>query len=311
MSIERTPGLCYTAPVSSPPFEDPRRVLSRYGFAPKKKFSQNFLTSQHVVDRIAEAVLAEPGATVLEIGPGLGTLTAALLRRGLKVVALERDPDMAHVVTEEFGRGDAPQVTVQPGDATQLDLEALMAAHPSLGERLYLAGNLPYAITGPIFRALTAQADRVAQAVVMIQKEVRDRLLAEPGNKTYGALTVFATARYDITPVLKVPAGAFHPPPKVESAVIAMRPRETPLATLTPAFTQVVRAAFDARRKTLRNALKPVASRAELDVDQWLEQVGIDGRLRGETLSVSSFDSLAKVLASAAPLVDADGGDAT
>lgn len=285
----------------SPPFEDPRRVLTRYGFAPKKKFSQNFLTSQHVVDRIAEAVDAPEGSTVLEIGPGLGTLTAALLRRGLHVVALERDPDMAHVVSEEFGQGESPRVTVQPGDATQLDLGALRAAHESLGARVVIVGNLPYAITGPIFRALTGQADQVAQAVVMIQKEVRDRLLAEPGNKTYGALTVFATARYEIAPVLKVPAGAFHPPPKVESAVIALRPRETPLASLTPEFTQVVRAAFDARRKTLRNALKPVATRAALDVDAWLAEVDIDGRLRGETLGVPSFDALAKVLAKAAP----------
>lgn len=266
-----------------PGWEDPRRVLARHGLAPKRAFSQNFLVSRSAVEAIARATVTRPGETVIELGPGLGTLTGELLRTGARVIAVERDRDMIAVLRAEYP--GAPLEIVE-GDAADVDLMALAG-----GEKVALAGNLPYAITGGILRNLCERHQAISRAVVMIQKEVRDRLLAAPGTGEYGALTVFVQARFDVRSVVKVPAGAFHPPPKVDSAVVALVPRAVPRAEETDAFREVVRASFAARRKTLRNALVQ-AFGAERS-DRALASAGIDGKRRGETLSVEEFAALA------------------
>jgi 16S rRNA (adenine1518-N6/adenine1519-N6)-dimethyltransferase len=161
-----------------------------------------------------------------------------------------------------------------------------------------LAGNLPYAITGSIFRGLGAQYACVDRAVLMVQREVRDRLLGEPGSKQYGALSVFTRAVFEVRPVCLVPAGAFHPPPRVESAVIKLTPRAQPIDAGAPEFQRCVRAAFDARRKTLRNALLQAYPGER--VDGALVRAGIDGKRRGETLTVEEFARLASELDAAA-----------
>lgn len=270
-----------------PAWEDPRRVLARHGLAPKRGFSQNFLVSRSAVERIVEALALAAGEPVVELGPGLGTLTAALLRGGARVIAFDADRDMLRVLADELGHVAA--LDARYGDATELDLAALSS------ERIAIAGNLPYAVTGAIFRRLVAQHTRVSRAVLMVQREVRDRLLGEPGTKQYGALSVFTRAAFDVRPVCLVPAGAFHPPPKVDSAVIALVPRSQPIDAEDPAFARPVRAAFEARRKTLRNALLRIA--APEAVDAALRGAGIDGKRRGETLTVEEFDQLAKALA--------------
>jgi 16S rRNA (adenine1518-N6/adenine1519-N6)-dimethyltransferase len=270
-----------------PGWEDPRRVLGRHGLQAKRSFSQNFLTSRSAVERIAAALELASGERVVELGPGLGTLTGELLRRGAHVIALDADPDMLKVLGAELGHLSA--LELRHGDATEVDLASIAPEG-----RIAVCGNLPYAVTGGIFRRLVEQQRHVAKAVLMVQKEVRDRLLGQPGTKSYGALTVFVTAGFEVQPVCVVPAGAFHPPPKVDSAVVRLVPRTQPVDAERAAFVQVVRASFEARRKTLRNALLRVAP-AEA-VDAALESAAIDGKRRGETLGVGEFDTLATAL---------------
>jgi 16S rRNA (adenine1518-N6/adenine1519-N6)-dimethyltransferase len=257
---------------------------------PKASFSQNFLVARDVVDDIVGAMGITPGDPVVELGAGLGTLTAGLLRAGAQVVAVDRDRDMLHVLDAELS--GVPGFELVAADAAEVDLASLAR---KAGRPIKLAGNLPYAITGAILRHLVDERASIERAVIMIQREVRDRLLAPPGEKSYGALTVFTRAAFDVQPVRLVRAGAFHPPPKVESAVVRLQPREVPLAEETDAFRTVVRAAFEQRRKTLRNALL-AKGLAAAEVDRALAACGIDGRVRGETLAVEAFDRLARAL---------------
>jgi 16S rRNA (adenine1518-N6/adenine1519-N6)-dimethyltransferase len=277
------------SPDTAPRWEDPRRVLARHGLAPKRSFSQNFLISEGAVTRIAEAVAPSAGELVVELGPGLGTLTGALLRAGADVVAIEQDRAMIAVLAAEL---PTPRLRVREGDAASLDYAALAA---ELGvARVAVAGNLPYAVTGGILRTLTHARAHLSQAVVMVQREVRDRLLAAPGSSEYGALTVFVQGAFAVTPVVNVPPGAFHPAPKVASAVVKLVPLAVPRAEETPALRAVVRAVFDARRKTLRNALgRAFGSEA---ATQALDALAIDPQRRGETLSVEQFAALAGLL---------------
>ncbi|MBX3248878.1 MAG: ribosomal RNA small subunit methyltransferase A [Myxococcales bacterium] len=264
-------------------------MLARHGQAPSRRFSQNFLVSQPVVEAIAEAVAPRDDERVVELGPGAGTLTAALLRRGARVLAVEKDRRMIALLREELGA--IPRFEVREGDAAALDLAALLGED---APPVAIAGNLPYAITGAIFRALVEQRARIDRAVVMVQREVRDRLLAEPGTKAYGALGVFVCAAFDVVPVLMVKPGAFFPPPRVNSAVVRLVPHATPRAEETESFRRVVRAAFDQRRKTLRNALSSLAPTER--VEEALRAAGVDPGARGETLSVEAFDLLARAL---------------
>ncbi len=290
-----------------PPWEDPRRALARHGQRPKRSFSQNFLVARSIVEGIADSLGLAPGDPVVELGPGLGTLSAALLRRGARVLAIERDRDMIAALEEDLvdpaspllagGMAPGAAFVVEEGDATTVDLAALRARwgrETSEGRApLILVGNLPYAVTGGIFRNLVAQRTELARAVVMIQREVRDRLLAQPGTKDYGTLTVFVRAAFRVEPVLKAPAGAFHPPPRVESAVVRLVPRADAIPE-TDALRTIVRSAFEQRRKTLRNGLV-----AQLDAeraDALLTATGIDGRRRGETLSLDEIAALARTL---------------
>jgi 16S rRNA (adenine1518-N6/adenine1519-N6)-dimethyltransferase len=273
-----------------PNWEDPRRVLARHGLTPKRGFSQNFLVSRSVIEQIVEALAPSQAETVVELGPGLGTLTAALLRAGARVIAIDADRDMLRVLEGELGHLAA--LDARHGDASALDLAALSGR-----ARVAIVGNLPYAVTGSIFRGLVAQHRHVERAVLMVQREVRDRLLGEPGTKQYGALSVFTRAVFEVRSVCLVPAGAFHPPPRVDSAVIRLTPRALPLDPTDAYFQRSVRAAFDSRRKTLRNALlKAFASER---VDAALARAKLDGKRRGETLSVDEFAGLADALANA------------
>lgn len=273
--------------MSTPHWEDPRRVLARHGLAPKRAFSQNFLVSRHVVEGIARALELEEGELVIELGPGLGTLTGELLRSGARVIAVEKDREMIEVLRAELGGHE--RLEIIEGDAATVDIGEL-----ARGQRAALAGNLPYAITGEIMRNLGKYAEHISRALVMVQMEVRDRLIAAPNTREYGVLTVFMQARFDVRTALKVSANAFHPPPKVESAVVMMVPREVPRAEETETFRLVVRSAFQARRKTLRNALIQATSAER--ADEALARAGIDGRRRGETLSIEEFAKLAREL---------------
>lgn len=267
--------------------EDPRAALRRHGLSPKAAFSQNFLVSSHAVRTIVAATAPVAGELVVELGAGLGTLTAALLDAGARVVAIERDPDMIHVLTADL----VPKgLVLKPGDAANVDYAALRDAEGD-GRPVCVVGNLPYAITGAILRNLVGSREHISRAVVMVQREVRDRLIAAPGSAEYGALTVFTTAAFGVHTVLKLPPSAFHPPPRVHSAVVGLDVLPVPRAEETPAFRTVVKAAFEQRRKTLRNALR--AALGQERAEHALARAGIDPVRRGETLSVEEFAVLA------------------
>ncbi len=279
---------------------DPRELLRRYGLAAKKSWGQNFLVNDGVYRAIVDATVDGDDAWVIEIGAGLGTLTARLADRvpDGKVVAIERDRDMARVLREELG--DRANVEIVEADAKTFDYAAVAKQR---GAPVSVCGNLPYQLSSMILFALLDPAVRphIARAVVMLQREVADRLVASPGTKAYGGLTAIVSAYADVSTVVRVKPGSFHPPPKVESAVVAVRPLASPRAPIADEahYADVVHAAFGQRRKTLRNALR--ASFDPTAVDAALAAANIEGGRRGETLAVSEFAALASELASELP----------
>jgi 16S rRNA (adenine1518-N6/adenine1519-N6)-dimethyltransferase len=277
------------------PFPDARVLLERYGLRAKKSFSQNFLISDRAFRAIVDATVRADDDWIVEIGSGLGTLTARLAERVPegKVIALERDRDMIAVLRAELAGVD--NVDIEEVDALRYDLK--MAARWR-GDSISVCGNLPYQIAAPLmFKVIEARAV-VKHAVLMIQKEMADRLVAPPGGKDYGALGVMIRTYADVTSVAKVGAGSFVPPPKVDSTVIKL----VPLANAAPRvpiadeqhYSVVVHAAFGQRRKTLRNALRAVF--AEDAVDAALATTAIDGVRRGETLDIAEFGAIAAAL---------------
>jgi len=265
---------------------DARDLLRKYDLLPKRSFSQNFLIQRGAIAQIADAVAAL-GDQVVELGPGLGALTHALLARGCSVLAVELDRDMVHVLREEFAKQE--RLEVRQGDAAEVDLDAYSRA---CGTKLVVTGNLPYQATGAILRRVVAHRAALRGAVLMVQREVRDRLIAEPATKEYGALTIFTRAGFEVETVCRLRPGSFYPAPKVESAVVRLLPREAPLAEETDSFQAVVRAAFQMRRKTLRNALRALGDPDR--ADRALSIAGIDPARRGETLSIDEFARLAE-----------------
>jgi 16S rRNA (adenine1518-N6/adenine1519-N6)-dimethyltransferase len=277
------------------PFPDARTLLDRHGLRAKKSFGQNFLISDRAFRAIVDATVRSDDDWIVEIGAGLGTLTSRLAERipEGKVIALERDPDMLRVLRAELAGVD--NVDIEDVDALRYDLR--MAARWR-GDAIAVCGNLPYHIAAPLlFRIVEARAS-IRHAVVMIQKEMADRLVASPGTKEYGALGVMIRTYVDVATVARVGAGSFVPPPKVDSTVVKLVPLAgaAPRVAITDErhYSAVVHAAFGQRRKTLRNALR--AAYDEAAVDAALAATAIDGVRRGETLEIAEFAALAGAL---------------
>jgi 16S rRNA (adenine1518-N6/adenine1519-N6)-dimethyltransferase len=274
------------------PFEDPRVLLKRYGLRAKRSWGQNFLVSERAVRIIAEACVDEPGRLVVEIGAGLGTLTRALLERGGRVIAVERDREMCAVLRSELSGHD--RFTLEEADAKGFDYAG------ALGDGVgVVTGNLPYQLTGPLLRRVIDLAPAMARAVLMVQEEVGDRLSATPGQRARGALSVIAQSRMVVSRILKLSPGAFHPRPKVRSDVVALTPRRDAVFddALTPElFDRVVKAAFSSRRKTLRNALVVGGLGPPADVDALLERAGVDPSGRPQQLEEADFEAIARGL---------------
>ena len=276
---------------------DARSILRRVGLSPKKSFGQNFLISPHVVDRIARACIpdAELGsARVLELGAGLGVLTQALSARARLVVAVERDRDLVPVLASELAAPvERGAVRIVEGDAQAADPAELLGG-PDPASRRVLAGNLPYQITGRLLERAVVFADALDRVVFMVQLEVAERLTAPPGSKTYGALSVFVRAAYDVTKLFDVSPGSFHPAPDVTSAVVLLEPRRPRVTEETETFRSLVKGAFMARRKTLRNAWAKV--RPPDEIARAASACGVSLEARGETLSVEDFARMARTL---------------
>jgi 16S rRNA (adenine1518-N6/adenine1519-N6)-dimethyltransferase len=249
------------------------------GHQARKRFGQNFLADPHHVARIVDAVDPHPGDNLVEIGPGLAAITGALIERAGRMAAIEIDRDLAARLRERF---PPDRLALHEADALAFDFAVL-------GEDLRVVGNLPYNISSPLLFHLASFESRLRDIHVMLQREVVARMTALPGTPDYGRLTVMLQARFRVTRLFTVPAGAFRPAPKVESAVA----RLVPLGAARPAiadealFARIVAAAFGQRRKTLRNAVSGV-----VDADA-LRAAGIDPAARGETLSVADFVRLA------------------
>jgi 16S rRNA (adenine1518-N6/adenine1519-N6)-dimethyltransferase len=277
-----------TSPAAYP---SPRALLDKYELRAKKSWGQNFLGDEAVLDDIARLAVPAPGAHVVELGAGLGHLTARLLARGAVVTAVERDRDMARVLRGELG----DRITLREADAARLDYAALAGA----GEPLSVVGNLPYHLTSPILFSLLDQPGRVARATFLVQREVAQRLAASPGEKDWGILSVFLQREAEVSVERIVPPGAFFPPPSIHSAVVhaIFRPPPPGCEVLDVArFRALVKAGFAQRRKTLRNALQASRLASPERLRTALAVAGIDGGRRGETLEIAEWAALERAL---------------
>ena len=251
---------------------------------PRKRFGQNFLRDATVVHRIAMAVNPQSGDHLVEIGPGEGVLTEALLPRTHQLDAVEIDRDLAAHLGRRFAA--SPHFRLHLADALKFDFAQL-----SHGEKLRIVGNLPYNISTPLLFHLFAQANHIEDMHFMLQKEVIDRLCAQPGEPDFGRLSLMAQFYCRADKLFEVYPESFYPPPKVISAIVRLVPHESPPVDADPsALGKVVATAFSQRRKTLRNALKPLFTEGEL------RAAGIDPGARAETVGLEAYAILARCL---------------
>lgn len=273
-----------------------RYIMEKYGFSFSKGLGQNFIVDGRVLERIADGAEITSEDCVLEIGPGIGVMTNVLCERAKKVVAVEIDKRLIPILNETVGHHD--KLTVINADILKLDLKALMAAHFE-GERVKLVANLPYYVTTPIIMSFLEERLPIDALVIMIQKEVGERIMAPPGSKTYGALSVAVQYFSEPSIVTKVSRGAFMPIPTVDSVVLNLAVRkESPVKLLDESlFFAVVKDGFGKRRKTLLNALS--SGRLGLskpEAEQVLIQAGVSPSARAETLDMNQFATLANAV---------------
>lgn len=260
-------------------------ILRSFNLKAKKKLGQNFLIDENVVNNIAKAACLMPESLVLEVGPGIGTLTQALAKTGAEVVAVELDKSLLPVLAKTLSGYD--NVRIINEDILNLNI------NEALENRTFtVAANLPYYITTPIIFSLLEKNLPMDRLVVMVQKEVAERMVASPGGKEYGALSVAMQYYTEPKIAFMVPSNSFIPAPNVDSAVVVCEKRkEAPIKVEEKLFFRVVKAAFSVRRKMLNNALKNMGVTSE-EVKAWLERAGIDGKRRGETLTLIEFGKL-------------------
>ena len=269
-----------------------RDVMRRHNINPQKRYGQNFLTNPHVVDEIADAC-AFDDCGIIEIGPGIGTLTESLCERYKKVVAIEIDRALLPVLDETLGGFD--NVEVVEGDAMNIDFNEIIKDHFG-NMRVCVCANLPYYITSPIIMKLLEYGSLFESITVMIQKEVADRLCAAAGSADYGEITLAVNCRATVEKILNVSPGNFLPPPKVSSTVIKMTMlKEPPVKCGDPEkMFRIIKLAFGQRRKTLSNALS--SEYAKDDIEQALASLGLKTDIRGEKLDLGRFAALSDLL---------------
>ena len=261
----------------------------------RKRLGQHFLSDPRILGRIADAVEAGPGDTVIEIGPGPGGLTAELAQRAGRVIAIERDRDLAAALADRW-----PNVSVIEGDALAADWHQLAGIPAGLDGPVpgfRIAGNIPYNLTAPLIDKALAPP-RPAVIVFLLQREVADRISAPAGAAAYGALSVGVQAAASVERVFRVGAGAFRPPPQVDSAVVRLRPRGAPLVADSGAgsFRRLVVGLFGLRRKQLLRALRELTGWTPDRASAALARAGLDPTARPETLAPQAFAALHAVL---------------
>jgi len=249
----------------------------------RKRFGQNFLTDKQVLSDIIDAIAPRQGETMVEIGPGLAAMTALLLKQLDHMHVVELDRDLVTRLEKAYPR---ERLTVHSGDALKFDFGAIPVAE---GQKLRLVGNLPYNISSPLLFHLADFAHLIEDQHFMLQKEVIERMVAEPGSKTYGRLSVMLQWRYDMSLMFIVPPTAFDPPPQVESAIVRMVPVKQQLPCDGKRLEAVVAKAFSQRRKVIRNCVAGMFTEAQL------VEAGIDPSVRPEAVSLAQYVALANL----------------
>ncbi|MNR87797.1 Ribosomal RNA small subunit methyltransferase A [compost metagenome] len=250
----------------------------------RKRFGQNFLTDDTVLYNIIRVIEPQPQDTMVEIGPGLAAMTRLLLEGVEKMHVVELDRDLVERLKKSF---DPKRLIIHSADALQFDFSSIPVP---AGSKLRVVGNLPYNISSPLLFHLAEMAPHVQDQHFMLQKEVVERMVAEPGSKVYGRLSVMLQWRYHMELMFIVPPTAFDPPPRVESAIVRMIPLAEPLPCDQAKLEQVVLKAFSQRRKVIRNCLAGMFTEADL------LEVGIDPQLRPETIPLAQYVALANRL---------------
>ena len=267
-----------------------RSVIEQYGIQTRKKLGQHFLVDSHVVDKIIAAADLSGDDCVLEIGPGPGGLTQALLGHAGHLIAVELDIQMIPVLTALFS---GPNITIIQGDILKLNLPEILAPHA--GCPIKVVANLPYYITTPVILYLLESGLPFLSITVMVQKEVAKRMAASPGTKDYGSLTLAIKYYADVELVANVPVNCFMPRPAVDSAVVHIRLRpDPPVAAEKARLFKVIHAAFNWRRKTLVNALAAGLDMDKTHIAAILENCGLRADVRGETLDMAAFAQIAE-----------------
>lgn len=272
-----------------------KALLNQYGFSFKKSLGQNFLIDVNIIHNIIEASDIDADTGVIEIGPGMGSLTEQLAKNAKEVVAFEIDQRLIPVLKDTMGPYD--NVTVINEDILKADIAHYVAEHFSECNKIMVVANLPYYITTPILLNLMQQSLPIDGYVVMMQKEVGERLNAQVGTKAYGSLSIVAQYYTETSKVLTVPKAVFLPPPNVDSIVVKLMKRDTPIVTVDDEdkFFKMTKAAFSQRRKTINNNYQSLFVNGKANkqiILDWLEASDIDSRRRGETLSIKEFAHL-------------------
>jgi len=272
-----------------------RSELREYGLSPRKRLGQHFLTDPNILNKVIRTAVVGKKDVVLEIGPGLGDMTLALSREAKKVIAVEIDPKLVAILKEKMK--EHHNVEVVKSDILRVDFKHFLNKE---GRPVKVVANLPYQISTPLLFRFVESKEAFSTFTLMLQKEVAERMVAPPGRKEYGPLSIFVQLSLDISIRFFIKPSAFFPPPKVASAVVQMAWREKPMiqANEEEWFRRVVKACFGYRRKTLINALRHSELSLDDSVGSRIEEIGIDPGRRPETLTIEEFAKLADALKS-------------
>jgi len=267
-------------------------LLKRHEFYTNKSLGQHFLISQKALSAIVLACLDDIKSPVLEVGPGIGVVTRALLESGATVTAVELDRRAIAILAETVG--DFDTVKVIENDILKINLNDIFEET----KKWVVVGNLPYYITTPVITRIITHYDKISRAVFMVQKEVAERITAEPNNKMYGSLTVFCNLFAKVKIVTRVPKGAFMPPPNVDSAVVQLDLRDEPLLANEdiPIFSKILRAAFQQRRKQVVNCFISNLNITRIEAENALNEANIPLTARAENMSIDDFVQLTNVM---------------
>jgi 16S rRNA (adenine1518-N6/adenine1519-N6)-dimethyltransferase len=276
----------------------PRNILKKHGIRPLKRLGQSFLVDNNITKKIVMISDIKSGDIVVEIGSGLGIMTAMIAQEAKRVIALEVDKYMVDILREELK--NHPNVEIVQTDVLKYDFSSPFTESPQ--KTLKIIGNIPYNISSQILFRLIQFRDYISSMVLMFQKEVAERIIAPPGTKEYGIISVIVSMYTKPSLEVSVPGSCFYPKPNVDSSVLKLTVREAPLFNIKNPdfFSKVVKTAFSKRRKTLLNNLKysDLLKASKKDITDILELLHIDSNRRGETLTVEEFGKLSNALLS-------------